>query len=68
MGEAERMDDWKGEGLIRNSVTQHQRASETKRIVNKISHAERRKQGIPAPAAKGHATFVKLAVFKGTKK
>jgi len=68
MGEAERMDDWKGEGLIRNSVTRTERASETKSIVNRIYHAERRKQGIPAAAAKGHATFVKLAVFKGTKK
>lgn len=58
-------DDWKGEHHIRCSVTQSQRAKETKRIVNKIYHEERRKKGIPAPAARGHAIFVTLAVFKG---
>ena len=60
-------DDWKGEGFIRKSVTQEDRASETKRLTNKIYHADRRKKGIPAPASKGHNMFIKIAVFQKRK-
>lgn len=61
-------DDWKGERFIRKSVTQESRAMETKRLTNKIYHADRRKKGIPAPAARGHNIFIKLAVFTKDKR
>ena len=65
------MDDrWKGEHLIRSSVTKKQQFSETRRIVNKIYHENRRALGVPTDAARSHNTFVTLAVYdkRGDKK
>jgi len=52
-------DDWKGEHLIRNITTDADKASEVRRLVNKIYHRNRRKQGAPAPAAKKHGEMMK---------
>lgn len=57
-------ESWKGEHLIRKSVTTVDHTSETKRIVSKIYHNNRRAAGAPAPAAKKHKQFV-LAVWAG---
>lgn len=51
-------DDWKGEGRIRG-LRPKAGQNETKRLVNVIYHANRRKQGLPAPAAKRHSGMMK---------
>lgn len=60
-------DDWKGEGLIRQSTTEFQKASEVRRLVSKIYHSNRRKQGAPAPGAKKHRQFVMTAIYDSSK-
>lgn len=56
--------DWKGEHLIRNSITKQESKSEVRRLVSTIAHHNRRAKGLPAPAAKSHAGFVKAALFR----
>lgn len=51
-------DEWKGEVLIRGLKRKPGR-DETKRLVNVIYHANRRKQGAPAPGAKRHGAMMK---------
>jgi hypothetical protein len=55
-------DDWKGEGLIRKSVTKSESKSEVRRLVSKIYHNERRAAGIPVPAAKSHSGLMRAAL------
>lgn len=57
-------DNWKGEHLIRKSITKEQSKSEVRRLVSKIYHHERRAAGIPVPAAKSHHSLVKSALFR----
>ena len=57
-------ESWKGEHLIRKSITKTESKSEVRRLVSVIAHENRRKAGAPAPAAKSHSNFVKLAVYR----
>ncbi len=56
-------DDWKGEGLIRKSITKKESKSEVRRLVSKIYHNERRENGIPVPASKAHTGFMR-SIYK----
>lgn len=60
-------DDWKGEHLIRKSISKQESKSEVRRLVSSIAHTNRRAKGITHPAAKAHSSFVKLAVFRKEK-
>ena len=60
-------ESWKGEHLIRNSVTQQERKSEVRRLVSTIAHNNRRAKGIQHPAAKAHGQFI-LAALIDTKR
>lgn len=55
-------DDWKGEGLIRKSVTKSDSTSEVRRLVSTIAHHNRRAAGLPVPAAKAHQALVRSAL------
>jgi hypothetical protein len=57
------MDDWKGENLIRNSITKKESKSEVRRLVSTIAHNNRRAKGIQHPAAKAHGQFVLCALI-----
>lgn len=58
-------DDWKGEHLIRSSVTERDRGVETKRLKSVLYHEARRKRGEKMPAAARHEKFITMAVFRG---
>lgn len=61
-------DDWKGEHLIRKSVTKDASESEVRRLVSTIAHQNRRAAGIQHPAAKAHGRFILSALIDLTKK
>ena len=61
-------DDWRGEHLIRSSVTQKESKSEVRRLVSTIAHKNRRAAGIQHPAAKAHGRFVLSALIDLTRK
>lgn len=56
-------EDWRGEHLIRNSITKQERKSEVRRLVSTIAHQNRRAKGIPVPASKSHARFMLAALI-----
>jgi hypothetical protein len=60
--------DWKGEHLIRRSITKEESKSEVRRLVSSIAHQNRRAAGIPVPAAKTHSGFMRAALADLRKK
>lgn len=60
-------DDWKGERLIRKSITEKESRSEVRRLVSTIAHQNRRAQGMEHPAAKAHGRFMLAALIDLTK-
>jgi hypothetical protein len=60
-------DDWKGEGLIRKSVTKSESKSEVRRLVSTIAHKNRRAAGIPVPAAKTHGALMRAILYDANK-
>ncbi len=61
-------DEWKGEHLIRKSVTKAESKSEVRRLVSTIAHNNRRAKGIQNPAAKAHGQFILTALIDTRKK
>lgn len=61
-------ESWKGEHLIRNSITKAESKSEVRRLVSTIAHNNRRAKGIAHPAAKAHGRFILAALIDLTKK
>jgi hypothetical protein len=55
-------EDWKGEHLIRGSITKQESKSEVRRLVSSIAHSNRRAKGIQHPAAKAHGQFILTAL------
>lgn len=60
-------EDWKGEHLIRKSITKQESKSEVRRLVSTIAHQNRRAKGIQHPAAKAHGQFILSALIDLTK-
>lgn len=60
-------ESWKGEHLIRNSITKQESKSEVRRLVSTIAHNNRRAKGIQHPASKSHARFMLSALIDLTK-
>lgn len=58
---------WKGEHLIRNSISKAESKSEVRRLVSSIAHNNRRAKGIQHPAAKAHGRFILSALIDLTK-
>jgi hypothetical protein len=56
-------EDWRGEHLIRNSITKQESKSEVRRLVSTIAHNNRRAKGIQHPAAKAHGRFILSAII-----
>jgi hypothetical protein len=56
-------EDWRGEHLIRGSITKRQSMSEERRLVSTIAHQNRRAKGIQHPAAKAHGQFMLTALI-----
>lgn len=56
-------ESWKGEHLIRNSITKQESKSEVRRLVSSIAHQNRRAKGIQHPAAKAHGRFILAALI-----
>lgn len=56
-------DDWRGEHLIKNSITKKESKSEVRRLVSTIAHQNRRAKGIQHPAAKAHGRFILAALI-----
>lgn len=56
-------ESWKGEHLIRNSITKKESKSEVRRLVSTIAHNNRRAKGIQHPAAKAHGRFILSALI-----
>lgn len=56
-------ESWKGEHLIRGSVTKTEQKSEVRRLVSSIAHTNRRAKGIQHPAAKAHGQFILTALI-----
>jgi len=68
MGDAARMEDWKGESLIRGAAADKAKSkSEVRRLVSRIAHENRKATGAPCPAAKSHSAFVRAAVYRTDK-
>ncbi len=63
----EKDEGWKGEHLIRGSITKQESKSEVRRLVSTIAHSNRRAKGIQHPAAKAHGRFVLSALIDMTK-
>lgn len=61
-------ESWKGEHLIRNSITKQESKSEVRRLVSSIAHQNRRAKGIQHPAAKAHGQFILTALIDTRKK
>lgn len=61
-------ESWKGEHLIRKSVTQKEKKSEVRRLVSTIAHNNRRAKGIQHPAAKAHGQFILSALIDTRRK
>ena len=60
-------ESWKGEHLIRHSITKQESKSEVRRLVSTIAHNNRRAKGIQHPAAKAHGRFMLSALIDLTK-
>jgi hypothetical protein len=60
-------EDWKGEHLIRKSISKAESKSEVRRLVSTIAHNNRRAKGIQNPAAKAHGRFILSALIDLTK-
>lgn len=58
---------WKGEHLIRKSISKAESKSEVRRLVSTIAHNNRRAKGIQHPAAKAHGRFILSALIDLTK-
>lgn len=56
-------ESWKGEHLIRRSITKAESKSEVRRLVSSIAHTNRRAKGITHPAAKAHGQFILAALI-----
>lgn len=56
-------EDWRGEHLIRSSITKSESKSEVRRLVSTIAHKNRRAAGIPAPAAKTHGAMMRAILY-----
>lgn len=56
-------ESWKGEHLIRKSITKKESKSEVRRLVSTIAHQNRRAAGIKHPAAKAHGQFILTALI-----
>ena len=56
-------EDWRGEHLIRRSITKEESKSEVRRLVSTIAHQNRRAAGIQHPAAKAHGQFILSALI-----
>lgn len=56
-------ESWKGEHLIRKSITKQESKSEVRRLVSSIAHTNRRAKGIQHPAAKAHGRFILTALI-----
>jgi hypothetical protein len=63
----EKDESWKGEHLIRGSITKQESKSEVRRLVSSIANTNRRAKGIQHPAAKSHGRFVLAALIDITK-
>lgn len=61
-------EDWRGEHLIRKSVTKEESKSEVRRLVSTIAHQNRRAAGIQHPAAKAHGQFILSALIDSRKR
>ena len=61
-------ESWKGEHLIRNSITKQESKSEVRRLVSSIAHQNRRAKGIQHPAAKAHGKFILTALIDTRKR
>ena len=59
--------DWRGEGLIRGSITKKESKGEVRRLVSTIAHKNRRAKGDPVPAAKKHHALVWSALLGNRK-
>jgi hypothetical protein len=60
-------EDWRGEHLIRSSITKTESKSEVRRLVSTIAHKNRRAAGIQHPAAKAHGRFILSALIDLTR-
>jgi hypothetical protein len=60
-------ESWKGEHLIRSSITKSESKSEVRRLVSTIAHQNRRAAGIQHPAAKAHGKFILSALIDLTR-
>lgn len=61
-------EDWRGEHLIRRSITKEESKSEVRRLVSTIAHNNRRAKGIQHPAAKAHGQFILSALIDTRRK
>lgn len=61
-------EDWRGEHLIRKSITKEESKSEVRRLVSTIAHQNRRAAGIQHPAAKAHGQFILSALIDSRKR
>lgn len=61
-------ESWKGEHLIRKSISKQESKSEVRRLVSTIAHKNRRASGVKNPAAKAHGQFVLSALIDLTKR
>jgi hypothetical protein len=61
-------EDWRGEHLIRKSITKKESKSEVRRLVSSIAHQNRRAKGIQHPAAKAHGQFILTALIDTRKR
>jgi hypothetical protein len=61
-------ESWKGEHLIRKSITKQESKSEVRRLVSSIAHTNRRAKGIQHPAAKSHGQFILTALIDTRKR
>jgi hypothetical protein len=61
-------ESWKGEHLIRKSITKEESKAEVRRLVSTIAHNNRRAKGIQHPAAKAHGQFILSALIDTRKK
>ena len=64
----EKNEDWRGEHLIRGSITKEESKSEVRRLVSSIAHQNRRAKGIQHPAAKAHGQFILTALIDSRRK
>lgn len=61
-------ESWKGEHLIKKSITKQESKSEVRRLVSTIAHQNRRAKGIKHPATKAHGQFVLAALIDRRRK